>query len=623
MVLLGAAACAKLDYHEISEDNSNIMNLVVKGMLATDTDKTYDSIIDDEAKVVTVQVPYYLSDTEQIQGDLTRMRLRATLPQGAVFKPSLAGIHDLIEGFSSTLIYASGKSEEYLFKAAYVKSKKSDLISLRPSDPEASVTVSVSQPSEPGAKGVIHAIKTATNEEALSSMILTLSPWATAQGESFQEGVYDLASGKDIVIVAQNGVDKTVYEVSFELPKLVDYGVGTIEALWGLQAYTDGSSGMTEDHNTSMAVIGNYLILSNSADFTKMPVYNRMTGEYLGNDIVNTQGIDAGRQIMAITNDEAGHMLAVAYTSTIDEDTTNDTVRGWVWKNGVSNPPTSLMYASLAGSRYNKAPYGINNSTKVDLYRTVKVRGDLTRDAVIATASKMTPRPVFEFVKDGQIYGDVYVEWPSGAGVQVSMFNSTAVIPLNSDKSQLEYLWSSGNFRMNVVYSYAKNGFGFLAPKSHWWNPSGNDIQTAYNYQGVVWGIDQADLNGARLVAVQNGQYSQSKTASGELEFYHRLYVFDMGISPTNTGMRDGFLFDSREGNLIGDESKGGPRGTGFAVTGLTSPHSFVSGKTVYDCENQCGCVLCVKGSDGYSVQIYMLTAGNGMLCYNLTAYDM
>ena len=54
MVLLGAAACAKLDYHEISEDNSNIMNLVVKGMLATDTDKTYDSIIDDEAKVVTV-----------------------------------------------------------------------------------------------------------------------------------------------------------------------------------------------------------------------------------------------------------------------------------------------------------------------------------------------------------------------------------------------------------------------------------------------------------------------------------------------------------------------------------------------------------------------------------------
>ena len=98
MVLLGAAACAKLDYHEISEDNSNIMNLVVKGMLATDTDKTYDSIIDDEAKVVTVQVPYYLSDTEQIQGDLTRMRLRATLPQGAVFKPLLLVFTTLSKG---------------------------------------------------------------------------------------------------------------------------------------------------------------------------------------------------------------------------------------------------------------------------------------------------------------------------------------------------------------------------------------------------------------------------------------------------------------------------------------------------------------------------------------------
>lgn len=623
VLALSLAACAKLDYHEISEENSNIMNLVVKGMLESDANKEYDSVVDAENKTVTVQVPYYLSDTEPIQADLTHMRLRASLPQGAKLEPSIAGVHDLVEGFTATLVYASGKREDYTFYAAYVKSNRSQLISLRPTDPEVSATISVSQPAEDGAKGVIHAIKTATNEAALASVAITVSPWASAEGSAYKDGVYNLASGEEITIIAQNGVDRTTYTVSFELPQIVDYGVGTIEALWGLQAYTDGESGMTEDDNTSMAVIGNYLILSNSSDFTKMPVYNRMTGEYLGNNIVNTTGIDAGRQIMAIANDDAGHLFAVAFTTLADEDTANNTVRAWVWKDGISNAPTSFIYAGLDGSRYANAPYGINGAKTLELYRTVKVRGDLTKDAIIATCTKNVPRPVFEFVKDGKLDGSVLVEWPSGSGVQVSMWNSTAVVPMNMDRSKMEYLWSSGNFRMNIVYSYAKNGFGFFAPKSHYWNPSGLDIQTAYNYSGATWGIDAVELNGARLVAVQNCMYTNSKTAAGANEFYTRLYVFDMGAAPTNTGMRDGFLFDSREGSVLGDESKGGPRGTGFAVTGMTSPSSFVSGKTVLDNDNEAGCVLCVKGSDGYSAQIYMLTAGNGLLCYNLTAYAM
>jgi hypothetical protein len=203
------------------------------------------------------------------------------------------------------------------------------------------------------------------------------------------------------------------------------------------------------------------------------------------------------------------------------------------------------------------------------------------------------------------------------------MWNATTVVPLNTDKDALEYIWTSANFRMNVVYSYAKNGFGFLAPQSHYWNPSGLDIQTAYNYSGNVWGVDVIILNGARIIAVLNGMYSTSKTAAGNNEFYERLYVFDMGTAPTNTSMRDGFLFDSREGSLAGDESKGGPRGTGYAITGMTSPASFVSGKTVLDNDVEGGSVLCAMGSDGYSAQIYMLTAGNGLFCYNLTAYDM
>lgn len=598
------------------------MNLVVKGMLDSDPKVEYNAVVDAENHTITVQIPYYMSDTEKIQADLTKMRVRATLPQGATFSQSIAGVHDLIEGFDATLVYASGKKEVYHFQAAYVKSDKCELMSVKTTDADVSVTITVSQPNEKNPKGVIHAMKVAATAYALESTKLTISPWASVESEAYdpQTGIYDLLSGKSLFVVAQDGVHKTEYEVSFELPKVVEYGVGYIEALWGFQCYVDEMHGMAKDANKTMAVIGNYLILSNSDDFTKMPVYNRMTGEYLGNNYVNTTGIDEGRSIYAICNDDAGHLFAVAYSTLRDSDTSNDTVRGWVWKNGISNPPTSFLYANLGGGQYTTVPKAQGG---IDMYRTVRVKGDLTKDAVIATASMYSPRPVFEFVVDGKLQTPAYAEWPAGAGIQVSMWNSTYVIPMNHDKDAMEYLWNSSNFRMNNVYSKAKNGFGFLAPKSHYWNPTGLDIQTSYVYTANNWGIDAVEFNGARIVAVQNGMYSNSKTTSGNSEYYQRLYVFDMGASPINTTMRDGFLFDSREGNNIGDASKGGPRGTGYAVTGMTSPASFVGGKTVPDNDCECGCVLFAPGSDGLSVQVYMLTASNGMFCYNLTAYDM
>lgn len=598
------------------------MNLVVKGMLETDLKVEYDAIVDTENHTITVQIPYYMSDTEKIQADLTKMRVRASLPQGARFRESIAGVHDLIEGFDATLVYYSGKEETYHFQAAYVKSKKCELLSVKTTDQEVSVSITVSQPNEKNPKGVIHALKVAATAFALETTAVTVSPWATVESEAYdpETGLYNLLSGKPLFVVAQNGVDKTEYEVSFELPKVVEYGVGYIEALWGFQCYTDDLHGMTKDANRTMAAVGNYLILSNSDDFTKMPVYNRMTGEYLGNNFVNTTGIDEGRSIHAICTDDAGHLFAVAYTTLRDTDTSNDNVRAWVWKDGISNPPTSFLYANLGGSQYSAVPKA---AAGLDLYRTVRVKGDLTKDAVIATCSIYSPRPVFEFIKDGKLQSPAYVEWPSGAGIQVSMWYSSYVIPMNMDKDAMEYVWNSANFRLNNVYSKAKNGFGFLAPKSHYWNPSGLDIQTSYTYTANNWGIDAVEFNGARLVAVQNGMYSNSKTAAETSEYYQRLYVFDIGVSPTNTTMRDGFLFDSREGNYMGDESKGGPRGTGYAVTGMTSPASFVGGKVVPDNDCECGCVLFAPGSDGLSVQVYMLTASNGMFCYNLTAYDM
>lgn len=78
-----------------------------------------------------------------------------------------------------------------------------------------------------------------------------------------------------------------------------------------------------------MAVIDDYLIISNSTDYNKMIVMDRYNGKVL--DVkVNTTGIDAGRSIHAITSDDAGHLVAMAYTSTLDANVTDPNVRAWV-----------------------------------------------------------------------------------------------------------------------------------------------------------------------------------------------------------------------------------------------------------------------------------------------------
>ncbi len=394
-----------------------------------------------------------------------------------------------------------------------------------------------------------------------------------------------------------------------------------IRALFGFQPTVENPRGFTNGANRTMAIVGDYLILSNSSDFTNMPVYHRMTGDYLPDVKINTTGIDAGRSIMAITNDDAGHLFAVAFTNTADEPTTNDSVRGWIWLNGIDQAPKSFMWADLKGAKYANNPYGVNGATKIDIYRTVRVRGDLAGDAIIATCSKGVPRPVFEFVVGGKLVGNAYVEWPSG-GHPVSMWNSTAVVPFTgiategatpeervaNTKAQLEYVWSSGNYRKALVYSKAKTGVWFNLPTSHWWGTSKDD------YGQVTWGVDVIEANGTRLMAVQNGN-----TAGGG-QFYVRLYVSKLGLeTPTADTFKNGFMFDSREGDATGDESKGGPIGSGFAITGLTSPHAFVTGTTVLGTNgNETGDVKFALGPDGKSVQVYMLTTNQGLLGYHI-----
>ena len=97
------------------------------------------------------------------------------------------------------------------------------------------------------------------------------------------------------------------------------------------------------------------------------------------------------------------------------------------------------------------------------------------------------------------------------------------------------------------------------------------------------------------------------------------MYVANLGATPGLNSMVDGFLFDTREGDKNGDESKGGPKGTGFAPTGMLSCTPFDTEKTILGDNDYCAFyVLLAPGADGHSVQAYMMGLNQGILAYNI-----
>lgn len=64
--------------------------------------------------------------------------------------------------------------------------------------------------------------------------------------------------------------------------------------------------------------------------------------------------------------------------------------------------------------------------------------------------------------------------------------------------------------------------------------------------------------------------------------------------------------------------------GTGYAVTGMTSSASFVSGKQVLGTNvDETGDVVFGRSADGNAVQVYMLTTDQGLFAYEITRFNL
>ena len=93
---LTLSACHKPD-ELIRENNENVMHLTVKATLVQNGVE-YDATIDDENHTVLLNIPYFISDTEEIMSDLSAIKLRATMPLVTKFEPGISGIRDFSDG---------------------------------------------------------------------------------------------------------------------------------------------------------------------------------------------------------------------------------------------------------------------------------------------------------------------------------------------------------------------------------------------------------------------------------------------------------------------------------------------------------------------------------------------
>ena len=581
-----AAGCQDPDTL-VQTDSTNVTTLTVKGRLVMDETIEYGSVIDKNNHTITVLVPYYISNTEAIQGDLTQMRLSATMPVGAKFEPSIAGIRDLQTGFQTTYIDRDGVSTPYTIKAQFAKDSLALITSFKLAN-YARATIKVEDPTQSGGTGTITIYKTSSAIDGVlrsAQISLVTSPWATTDLPS---GTVDLSgSNKIITITSQDGTTVNKYKVVIQVPELVPSGeLGYISSLFGFQTLKTETHGFTVSHNRSLAVVGDYLIVS--SDDGNMIVLDRYNGSNI-DKTVNITGIS--RKIFGITADDAQHLVAITYSN----NSSLSTCEIWVWKDGLENAPTLLFSKDILTDDYFSTLRGGNQPASYDIGRTISVKGNvLSGTAVIGTTSVAKYRNVFFILKDGvPSTSTALVEFKGGTA---SMWYCTKPVIIEASNTPT-YVWGSGNSNRLIQYvNDPDNSYIQFAVPGSWW---GGDIK----------GLAYVEFNGTKLLGIQNGN------VAGTADAYNRLVVTNIANLAANS-LTTGQVFDSRLTTKI--------PGAGPSVTGMTSAYSFTSGGTVLGANgNHTGDVCFGKSDDGNAVQVYMLTTDHGIIAYEITRFKL
>lgn len=589
--------CRKPDELIMTEKKIKAPISLVGSILGSDI--KYSAKVDEEAGTIKVRVPYYISDTEPIQGDLSQMRVEATLPVGARFIPSIAGIHDLVSGFHATLVRADGTKKDYLITAEYFKSPIALITKVTLPDAP-SAFISYAEPANKE-KGAVNILKTSRSIEIASQHAkIEVSPWARWESDAKNaDGTVDLSGSPEIKVIAQDGTT-VIYKSGFEYPKFVKKGTaGYMSHLFHLFPSKKESFGFIQGNNRTCAVVGNYLVIS-ALDFNFL-VFDRFDGKKLSNVKVNVDGCLTGTaQVHAITTDSEGHLVAMTLAAANDQLIKNKIFEIYVWKDGIENPPVKILSGDITSDAIFES---FRNSNKDavgktwDVGRKIGICGDVTKgDAVIATLSPGMARIMRIIVKDGK------VKEITGSAWGLTMWNQqTTIVPLDTRPTGAFLHNGSTNRLIGYTSQADKVGTILMQPGPKWWN-------------GWVIGIRYIEFNGMKLIGVAN-----TMKENGAFH-YTKMIISDISNPNVNT-FKGGDILDTREDNYDYNNGREIGKGKYNFTTGFVSFYN--SNWSIGPDNTQTGDVAFGMSPDGNAVQAYLMVTDHGVLAYEITRYDM
>lgn len=593
LLLLFFAGCQDPVMPGFTEE-ANLHKLSVYGQLNVNKPKDYAAKIDDEKGLITIQVPYYISDVEQIKGDLTQMRVFASMPLGAKFEPKIEGLRDMTEGFTSTIHYADGTSKEYKFIAEYAKSSAAEIANIKMiSDNNAAFVYRIAPEEVDGVTIISVAQFGYLHLQQLKAANLSIvpSPWATVSS-NVTDGPVDVTDESlRFTVTAQDGTTVRTYGFKIVEPNYVPEGTpGSITPLFGVKVTKDDEYGWVDAQNRSMAVIGDELIIANLQG--GLLRHNRFTGAPTGKTVDRT-GIEG--DIHGIAHDEAGHLVAATIASINNKYIPNHTLELFVWKDGIEGKPTKIYSLDLQNS-----PLMAGKNPNANTGRTMGIAGDvLGGKARIGFVFGGLNEFMVLSLNNGKVVKNSGLIAPKE--VVMPLTNASKCIPTGVEDNDPVLIGMTADRCM--VKSQMNGEAAKFGGGGHWWNVYGNTKGFAY-----------ARFNGMELVALGNGKVADWSAA---VDWKNRLIVSNIsdgtpGVLATGE-ILDSYnkRYDPNTNETSGDNEVDYGRLYGWLNERVgTNP-------------NKVGDACFYVSPDGTTVQVYLMVTDMGFMGWEITKFEL
>lgn len=592
LFLLLVAGCQDPVMPGFTED-ADLHTLSVNGRLKADENIQCPAVIDEAKGLITIQVPYYISDTEPTLGDITQMRVIATMPIGAKFEPALEGLRDMSEGFTSTIHYADGTSKEYKFIAKCVKSSAAEVVKMKVAEDKDVRLVYRVEPEDANGLSIISVAQFGYNHlQTLKSVPLsfTTSPWSTISS-NVTEGPVDLTNESlRFTVTAQDGTVRT-YAFKIVDPAHVPEGMpGMITPLFGVKVVKGDKYGWEYRQNRTMAVIGDELVIANlKGDFLR---HNRFTGAPTGKT-VSREGITG--DVHGIAHDAAGHLVAVTIGSINNRWIPDHVLNVFVWKDGIEGKPTKIYSLDLQND-----PLFAGKDPNANTGRTVGIAGDvLSGKARLGFVFGGLNEFMVLSLKDGKVVKNSGLIKPS---VAIALHNASKCIPTgveDSDPVVIGMLTDRSMIKAEMDGTATKFG-----PGSHWWSAPRNTKGFAY-----------AKFNGMELVALGNGE---NASWDANVDWRNRLIVSNIADG-TPGALTTGEILDSF--NLKYD-----PNSTATEGNNENKDYARLYGwlnERVGTNPDRGGDACFSISPDGSAMQVYLMVSDMGFMGWEITKYAL